>query len=103
MTHHALYCVGRPQPPDTERVSALLARYPEVSRDEAREILGFLQTGRYRDVGMLTSDRRLDEKLDAFLKDHWIYFHMKSGDGTALAGGTFVLLFLMWIVWASFS
>ena len=99
MDNHVL----RPLRTDPDRASALLARYPEVSRDEAREILTFLQTGRYLDVGVLTSNRRLGQNLDAFLKDHWIHFHVKPGQGEALVAGIVILLFVLWVIWAVFS
>jgi hypothetical protein len=103
MNHHALHEVARPPRPDPERMSALLARYPEVSRDEAREILTFLQNGRYVDVGLLTSDRGLGQNLDAFLKDHWVHFHVRPGQGEVVVGGIVILLFVLWIIWAAFS
>lgn len=103
MDNHVLLEAGRPQRPNPERVSALLSRYPEVSRDEAREILTFLRTGRYLDVGELTGNRRLDQNLDAFLRDNWIHFHGRPGQGEAVVGVTVLLLFVLWAIWAALS
>ena len=103
MNHHALQELALPPHPGPERVAALLERYPEVSRDEAREILTFLQTGRYLDVGALTGSRRLHQNLDAFLKDHWIHFHVRPGQGEAVVVGVVISLFVLWVIWAAFS
>jgi plasmid stability protein len=92
-----------PPRPDAERVTALLARYPRVSRDEAREILTFLRTGRYRDVGALASDRGLGRNLDEFLKDHWPQFHLHSDHGGAVMGGVAFVLLLAGLAWAALS
>ena len=103
MEHHVLHEMPRPRRLDHERASDLLARYPNVTRQEAREILTFLQDGRYLDVGLLTSNARLKPNLDAFLKDHWIHFHVRPGQGEALVGIIVLLLFVAWAIWAALS
>ena len=103
MEHHVLHELPAPRRLDHERASALLARYPNVTRQEAREILTFLQDGRYLDVGLLTSNARLKPNLDVFLKDHWIHFHVRPGQGEALVGVVVLLLFGAWAIWAALS
>ena len=100
MIYHASHERPGPMRLDQERASELLARYPDVSGKEAREILNFLQTGRYRDVGLLTSNARLEPNLDEFLKDHWIHFHVKPDQGEAIVGAVVLLLFIAWAIWA---
>lgn len=103
MNNHASLETGYPWPPDPNRVAALLARYPEVSCDEASEILIFLQAGRYIDVGGLTNDRQLGRKLDQFVKDHWVHFHDRPGKGEFVVVGFVILLFVLWVIWAVYS
>ena len=103
MEHHVLHEMPTPRRLDHERASDLLERYPNVTRQEAREILTFLQNGRYLDVGLLTSNARLKPNLDAFLKDHWIHFHVRPGQGEALVGIIVLLLFVAWAIWAALS
>jgi hypothetical protein len=100
MKHSAWHSEPFPRPLDHDRASELLARYPDVTSAEAREILTFLQTGRTLDVGRLNSDARLEPNLDEFLKDHWVHFHMKPDQGEAIVGLIVLLLFIAWAVWA---
>lgn len=101
MDHQVLHELPGPRRLDHERASDLLARYPEVTGQEAGEILTFLRDGRYLDVGLLTSNPRLKPNLDAFLKDHWIHFHVNPGQGEAVVAAIFVLLFIAWAIWAA--
>ena len=103
MSHHVLHELSSPSRLDHERASDLLARYPDVNAQEACEILTFLQDGRYLDVGLLTSNPGLKPNLDAFLKDHWIHFHVKPGKGEAVVGIIVLLLFIAWATWAALS
>ena len=103
MDQHVLHELPSPGRLDHERASDLLARYPDVTGQEAREILSFLRDGRYLDVGLLTSNPRLKPNLDAFLKDHWVHFHVKPGQGEAIVGITVLLLFVAWAIWAALT
>lgn len=102
MKHHPISAPRGSRPLGQQRAADLLARYPHVSGNEAREILSFLRDGRYLDVGIVTSNRRLQPKLDEFLKDHWIHFHVKPGQSEAAVSFTVVLLILAsWAIWAA--
>ena len=103
MNHHARSDAAVPQRLDHERASQLLARYPNVSGEEAREIMTFMQFGRYLDVSLLTNDQRLKPNLDAFLRDHRLQFELNSGQGTAIAGAIILLLFVLWAIWTAIS
>ena len=85
--------------PGRERISRLLARYPDVSAEEARTILNFLRAGRYFDVGLLTSNARLQPNLDAFVKDHRRHFAVEPDRAHVIVGAIFFLLALsaFWI------
>jgi len=86
-----------------EHVAGLLARYPQVSGEEQRDILSFLRTGRHLDVGLLTSNERLRPQLDAFMADHQRHFRIKWGEGAAVVGGIVALLLMLWLVWEALS
>jgi hypothetical protein len=103
MNHHARSYAAGPRRLDHERASQLLARYPNVSGEEAREIMTFMQFGRYLDVSLLTNDQRLKPNLDAFLRDHRLQFELNSGQGTAIAGAIILLLFVLWAIWTAIS
>lgn len=86
-----------------DRVAGLLTRYPDVSGHEAREIMTFLQTGRYSDVGRLTQNSCLQGRLDQFVKDHRHQFSTEPGWTEALAALIFPVLFILWIILAAGS
>jgi hypothetical protein len=86
-----------------ERAAQLLARYPEVSDEDRREILQFLKTGRHLDIGLLTSSDRLRPKFDAFMADHKAHFRLRWEEGIALIAGIAALLAIAWLVWEAFS
>jgi hypothetical protein len=54
--------------PAAERIVQLLRRYPYISGAEASEIVGFLRTGRYRDVRQLAADKSIHRQLDDFVR-----------------------------------
>jgi hypothetical protein len=105
MSYHYPQHVGKipALPPDRERVSELLARYPRISGEEVREILNFMLTGRHLEIGLLTSSERLRPQLDAFMEDHQSHFRLKWGEGVAVSAGLVALLAIAWLVWEAFA
>ncbi|MCL6699246.1 hypothetical protein LZ496_10695 [Sphingomonas sp. NSE70-1] len=101
MEHQILHESAGARRLDLERASELLARYPDVSGKEAREILTILRDGRYLDVGIITSNPQLKPRLDAFVADHWDKFQARSGQAETIAGLIVLLLFVAWAIWAS--
>jgi len=103
MNDRALYPTQDPGHQDYHRISDLLVRYPNVSDDEADQILAFLKGGRYFDVGLLTSNSRLNPSLDAFLKDHRSHFQVEPGRAEAVLGVVILFLFILWGIWAALN
>jgi hypothetical protein len=48
----------------------LLRRYPNLSEEELATLINLFPHLRILDVGLMTCDERLSEKLDAFHRDH---------------------------------
>jgi hypothetical protein len=82
-----------------ERATELLARYPDVSKDEKREILEFMKTGRHLDIGLLTSDDKLRPNLDAFMEDHKRHFRVGFREATAVVVLIAAFLLASWLFW----
>jgi hypothetical protein len=82
-----------------ERVARLLARYPDLSKNENREILEFMKTGRHLDIGLLTSDEKLRPNLDAFMEDHKRHFQVSFRETTAVVVLIAAFLFAAWLFW----
>lgn len=99
MNAHASRIEGGPWLTGRERVAQLLERYPQVSKNENREILDFMKTGRHLDIGLLTSDDKLRPNLDTFMEDHKRHFRVSLGEGTAVVALITALILLCWLLW----
>ena len=61
----------RSRPSETGlRVEALLDRYPDISDREVAELVSLFPSLPILDLGLMTADDRLSEKLIAFHRDH---------------------------------
>ena len=76
-----------------ERVAKLLAK------NENREILEFMKTGRHLDIGLLTSDEKLQPNLDAFMEDHKKHFRVSIREAAAVVVLIAAFLFAFWLFW----
>jgi len=68
--------IGRPEL--RARMEQLIARYPEVSEEETREILAFLRKGPHLDVGLVTSEDALRPKIEEIRARHRDEFRLKA-------------------------
>jgi hypothetical protein len=64
------YVRSRPPSEMTVRAEALLKRYPNLSEHELATLIDIFPRLRILDLGLMTCDERLSEKLDAFHRDH---------------------------------
>lgn len=88
---------------DRERASELLARYPNVSDEEAGEIRHFLRARRHLRIGLGSSSDRLRPKLNSLLEDHKAQLRVTWRESAALAAGLLVLLITAWLIWGAFA
>jgi hypothetical protein len=98
MTDQARSGGPRTVSPQRERVSALLARYPDLSDDETAEVLQFLRKGRHLEVGLLTSNLSLRPNLDAFMDRHRAHFRVTWKEVAALITAIAGLPILLWVI-----
>jgi hypothetical protein len=80
-THPELNRSGR-----RKEIEALLRRYPNVRDSETQEIVRFLATGPHLDVGLVTGNDELAEKVNAVRRANASHFKLKVHE---------VLLFLL--------
>jgi hypothetical protein len=99
MNAHATRIEVGPWQTPRERVAALLARYPKVSKNENREILEFMKNGRHIEIGLLTSDEKLQPNLDAFMENHKRDFRVSFGEVAAVASMIAAFLLAAWLFW----
>lgn len=86
-----------------DRVAELVGRYPDVSEQDRREILAFMQTGRHLDIGLLTANDRIRPKLDRFMRDHQSQFGVTVAEVAAVVAAIVVLLTVMWLLWGALT
>jgi hypothetical protein len=86
-----------------ERVADLVRRYPQITKEEAIEIIAFMRTGRHLDIGLLTSDEEIRPKLDAFMDDHKADFRVRWWESAAVIGTIAVFLMTFWLVWEALA
>jgi hypothetical protein len=99
MNAHATRIEASPRQTSRERVAALLARYPKISKSENREILDFMKNGRHLEIGLLTSDEKLQPSLDAFMRDHERHFRVSLGEAAAVVAMIAAFLLAAWLFW----
>lgn len=85
---------------ERERIAALLARYPNLSRDELEEIRNwFDRVASALDIGLLSSQPEITTQYRAYRADHFDRFTMKD----FVKAGTLITLILGAIVLTAFA
>ena len=82
-----------------ERIAQLTARYPNVSASEAAEILQFVRTARYAEVGLLASDESLRRQLDHFIRNHKHALRWSMIDWAVVIGLLIIFLAVCGLLW----
>jgi len=85
-------------------VEGLLARYPDVTRDEAADILHFIKKGSFLEVGLMSGDERLAPQIERFRADHADSFSLGVRDWASVAlivAGLLIVCALLWNAGAS--
>jgi hypothetical protein len=88
---------------ERERIASLLGEYPNVTSDEAQDILAYLKTARHLDLGLLSSDERVAAKLDRFMDAHRSHFQLRTGEVITVVAVIVGLLAIAWLVWEAFQ
>ena len=85
------------------RTAELVARYPDLSKEETAQVVDFLRNGSSLDIGLLTSQVELRPQLDAFMAEHKKKLQLGIGEATAAVAGIIAFLALCWLVWEAFA
>ena len=81
------------------RVAKLLARYPEVSDRERREILAFIRNGTTPRIGVVSASDELRPQLDAFIKDHKVHLQISLAHIVRLMAVLMAAMMVCWLLW----
>ena len=82
-----------------QRISDLLARYPNISGADEREILSFLKRAKYLDIALLKSDRSVQRQLDLFIRSHTRALKYSAPEVIAIACMVLAFLAACWLLW----
>lgn len=82
-----------------QHIEELLERYPAITVPEEQEIVHFLRKGPIIDVGMVTSNEALQEKVARFRADHKADFSMRGRDLIIFAVLLVAFSLACWLLW----
>jgi len=85
-----------------ERVSDFLRRNPQITEQEAGEILTFARTRRHVDAVAISGKDRARTNPKTAL-NHRARFGVDWRERSAVLGGLLVLLITAWLIWAAFA
>ena len=93
----------RPFHSPRDRITDLIARYPDLSQADADEITRYIKSARYADIGRLTADESIRGNLEAFLQSH--KNELRTSRTEWLAGTALIAMFLVlcWFIWQPIS
>ena len=106
MSYHYPQHVGRIVPAERANTGGMAqpaSRYPRIGADGAKKILSLRRAGCHRDAGPTTGDDRLRPNLGTFIESHKARWGTNWREGSAIAGGLFVLLVTAWLIWAALA
>ena len=90
---------SRSRPPSelTLQVEALLSRYPDLGDDELETLVDIFPYLRIVDLGMMTADDELSERLEAFHREHG--HRLRAPTSSLLAFLAFPALVAVGLLW----
>jgi hypothetical protein len=106
MSHHYPHHVGKIVPRErakSERVAELASRYPEITEDEAEEVLTFLRTWRQENAGASSGYAGLRLSHHSFIQRHLPDLRTYWREGAAEVGSILVLLITAGLIGAALA
>jgi hypothetical protein len=82
-----------------DRVRSLIARYPDISKAQAAEVLKFVKHARYVEMQLLAADESVRRQLDIFLKAHKRQLRYSAADIISFLALAIAFLTFCWLLW----
>jgi hypothetical protein len=83
----------------SDRVRTLLARYPNVSGTEAKEILKYVKRARVVDIQRLAHDETLRRQFEHFVRNHRTQLRYSAAEIVTVIGLVIAFLAICWLLW----
>lgn len=80
-----------------EQTVTLLSKYPNISEQETAEVIQFIKTARYVEMGLLSSERTVRRQLDRFMREH----RAKLRTSPALLAFAILMGIIAFLIWSS--
>ncbi|WP_156103364.1 hypothetical protein [Sphingobium herbicidovorans] len=81
------------------RIAVLLSYYPDLSREELKEVIGFVRLARDDQIRRLRSTPRNSRKLDKVLRDNRALMPSPHAKTSSIVAAVVIMSILLWMLW----
>jgi hypothetical protein len=81
------------------RIAVLLSYYPNLSREELKEVIGFVRSARDDQIRRLRSTPGNSRKLDKFLRDNRALMPNPNAKTSSIFAAVVIMSILLWMLW----
>ncbi len=81
------------------RIAVLLSYYPSLSREELKEVIGFVRSAREDQIRRLRSTPGNSRKLDKFLRDNRALMPNPYAKASSIVAAVVIMSILLWMLW----
>ena len=81
------------------RIAVLLSYYPNLSREELKEVIGFVRSARDDQIRRLRSTPGSSRKLDKFLRDNRALMPSLHAKTSSIVAAVVIMSILLWMLW----
>ena len=82
-----------------DRVRSLIARYPDISKSQAAEVLKFVKYARYVEMQLLAADESIRRQLEIFLRVHKRQLGYSAVDIVSFLALAIAFITFCWLLW----
>ena len=82
-----------------DRIAVLLSYYPNLSREELKEVIGFVRSARDDQIRRLRSTPGSSRKLDKFLRDNRALMPSLHAKTSSIVAAVVIMSILLWMLW----
>lgn len=80
-----------------EHTVTLLSKYPNISDQDTAEVIRFIRSARYVEMGLLSSETAVRRQLDRFMRDH----RAKLRTSPVRLAFAILMVIIAFLIWSS--